>query len=239
MDRLEDEYRDMYDAWRKTPTPQAAGALLRSVQPVLDRSVQQFQKDGYASPTLRSTARRLALDAFQSYDPKRSSLRTHLQSQLRVLPRYANREQSSISIPERVRQDMARLGQSSQDLTDQLGREPSDLELADHTGLSIRRIQHVRQSRLPISGSQAMSPLGDDEASSFEPAVKVTGRSPEWLEFLYGDADARDQLILEHLYGLHGKLKLSPQEIARKLNISPGAVSQPLQFCAQRVDLTL
>jgi hypothetical protein len=47
-----------------------------------------------------------------------------------------------------------------------------------------------------------------------------------WHEFVYHDLDPIDQVILEHSLGLHGKQVLPNQDIARKLKLSPGAISQ-------------
>ena len=50
-----------------------------------------------------------------------------------------------------------------------------------------------------------------------------------WHEFVYNDLNEVDKAIMEYTLGLHGIKQLPTTEIAKKLNISPGAVSQRAQ----------
>ena len=50
-----------------------------------------------------------------------------------------------------------------------------------------------------------------------------------WHEFVYNDLNEVDKAIMEYTLGLHGIKKLPATEIAKKLNISPGAISQRSQ----------
>jgi hypothetical protein len=50
--------------------------------------------------------------------------------------------------------------------------------------------------------------------------------SDAWVSIVYNDLPTIDQKIMEYTLGLHGHKKLNNQEIAKKLNRSPGSISQ-------------
>lgn len=224
LGKLEPLYTTNYQAWQTTPSPATRAALIRQAQPAIDQAV--FSAAGrQASPNVHSRARILAAKALDSYDPQRGTLKTHLLSQLRSLQRAVGQEQQIIAIPEQFALDRAGLRRSADTLAEQLGREPSTAELADHTGLSLRRIGHLRRYRPPTASGSIL----DEAGEVYEPAAQLPGAAAQedaWMELVYHDAGPSDQLILEHTLGLHGQPILENQALAAKLGVSPGAVSQ-------------
>ncbi|NDE17442.1 hypothetical protein EBZ80_21170 [bacterium] len=171
----------------------------------------------------------MALKALDTYDPKRGNVRTHLLSQLQSLRRLTAQSQNIISIPEQVGLDYSRLNESEAELRDQLGRDPTDDELADHTGLSTRRIQKIRAFNQPVSEGMTTREVSDEESYGGDVASNIPGstRSADaWFNFVYEDLSPVDKLIADMTLGRNGRRKTSTQEIARRLNITPGAVSQ-------------
>lgn len=221
---LEPEFAPHYSAWKADPNPRTAGALVQALDPVLNSAVRTYG-GGSPSPTLRSRAKLLALEAAGRYDPARAKLRTHLMVHLQGLRRYAAREQQIVGVPERVALDLHRVRTSAGELADRLGRDPTDRELADHTGLSVKRIGYVRQARGALAEGQ-LTREGESGEEVFQPAVVQNHNDRGWTDLVYHDSSPTDQLILEHSLGLHGKKVLPKQQIARKLGLSPGAVSQ-------------
>lgn len=234
-DFLEDEYRPHFEAWKAKPSPASSGALLYALHPVLETAVKSYAQGGQ-NPVLKSRAKILALKALESYDPSRAKLRTYLLSQMRGLQRYAAQANQAVRLPERIALGLGHLRDAEKELEDGLGRPPSTQELADHTGMSPRRLAKLRGVRPGLAEGQLIgSP--DDEGDVSQPAV-VTPRSRQaWLDFVYGDLHPRDQVIFEHVLGYHGRPVLSKTEIARKLGISAGAVSQRLARIQEKLDM--
>lgn len=221
---LEPEFKEHFENWKATPNPQTTAALLKAVDPVLDSSLKTYAGRA-TSPTLRSKAKLIAAESFSRYDPSRAKLRTHLMSQLQGLRRASAQESQIISIPERVGLDLHKLRMSENELRDKIGRDPSDMELADHTGLSRKRIGYIRKAQPGLSEG-ALAPEGEaDEGQGIGPGV-VGPQTDTWMDFVYHDLSPVDQVIMEHTIGLHGKQVLPKQRIAAKLNLSPGAISQ-------------
>lgn len=224
---LEEEYRPHFEAWKAAPTPENTGRLMQAVEPVLRSALRTYASQGDVSPMMRSRAKLIAIESLPRYDPTRAKLRTHLMINLQSLRRAQAEENLIVSVPERVRLDQYRLHRASQELADRLGREPSDAELSAHTGLSLRRLAHVRQVRQGVSEGQVESSnreMGDTGSAAV--GIERPQNDDTWVRFIYADLDPRDQFIMERVLGLHGHSVMPKGEIARKLGLSAGAVSQ-------------
>jgi hypothetical protein len=227
--RLETRFAPAFHAWKADPSPVKSDDFLKTIDPIVQEGMNVY--GGRASnPMMRSRARRIALDAASRYDPSKASLKTHLMAHLQGLRRYGAQQNQVIHVPEAVALDQHHLHEAEAELGDRLGRDPSDLELADLTGLSRRRIAHVRgyQPGVPEGRLAALSDEGEEGGTGggYEPAVEGPDRSLLRAQFLYHDLDPHDQVILEYGMGLNGSPRLPAAQIARRLRLSPGAVSQ-------------
>lgn len=236
-DLLEPDFKPHFDTWRADPSPKNSSALLQATAPVLDSALRSYGGSN-PSPTLKSRAKLMALDAMKTYDPTRAKLRTHLMVQLQGLRRHSARESQMVSLPERVGLDMHRLSQAENELRDELSRDPSDTELMEHTGLSLKRLQHIRQAKPAYAEGFIHSRTASEEnPGGMDPAIQQTGPNPHLLDFVYHDLDPIDQVILEHTIGLHGKRVLPKQEIARRVGVSAAAISQRASRIQERLNL--
>lgn len=236
VERLEPDFAEVVGNYRQAPSPQRAGAYLKTVSPIIDEGVRVYGGP-HASPLLRSHARRMALDALPNYDPQRSSLKTHLMHQFRRLQRIGPQIAQGVSVPEGVAIDRRDLRDSEMSLADELGRDPSDAELADRTGLSMGRIAKLRAYRPALAEGEYAARAATEEGEGGDPAVaRLDDHTKALAEFLYDDVDPVNQLILEHTLGLRGAPVLPHKEIARRAGVSPGAISQRLQQLQGKLD---
>jgi len=220
MDYLEPEYKEAYESWSNDDTPEGNAAMLSAVDPIIRKGVSMY--GGGVSPLLRSRARKLALQSLGSYDRGRSRLQSHLLNNMQGLRRISRQQHEIIKAPERVLLDSHKLHQYEQELLDTLGREPSDDELANKAGISLKRIKHVREWQPGLTTGQ-LSSINPESS----PAVRASQKTHDaWLEVVYDGLPSIDKKIMEWSLGMHGRKKLSNQEIARKLSRSPGAISQ-------------
>ena len=222
--KLEADFEPVFSAWKASDTPQTRSALLKQVQPVLHTAVFSYAGSN-PSPAIRSQAKLMALKAFHSYDPAKGNMKTHLLSQLRRLQRTSAQSNQIISMPERVSLDRAHLMEAESNLRDRLGRDPSDMEVADHTGLSLKRIGYIRQALTGINDGSIL----DEEGEVYAPPSSIPGakdKDDAWAEMIYHDLHDIDRTIMDYTLGSRGVTPLSTAEIANRLGISPGAVSQ-------------
>lgn len=222
MPRMESKYQAPYDTWKSDPSPTNTSNLLKALEPEIRRGISAHV-GGRPNPLIRSRARRLALQAVQTYDPTKARLGTHVVNQLQGLKRIARKQTQVLRTPERVAIDQGRVENARAELVDRLGRDPSATELADYTGLSVKRLDYLRQFKHPLAEGTVVGPTGEDSVG-FLPAVQQSSNA--WAEVVYSDMDAINQKIMEWTLGLHGEPVLSNQEIARRLRVSPGAISQ-------------
>lgn len=220
--RLEDQYHVAWQAYKKTPTPEARTALVSQLTPVIDNGLKAFGADG--SATLRTQAKLLAAKALDTYDPAKGKLGTHVMSSLQGLSRLRQREQQIIHVPERHAAMQRHVMDSEERLRDELGREPSDAEIADASNVSLKMLGKLRTAA-PVNTGSLLDAAGNQrEASSVLPVNAE--RKYSWTDFVYEDQDNINKIIMENLLGMRGRPVLPIKAIAAKLNLTPSAVSQ-------------
>lgn len=210
-----------YDTWKNDQRPEHMKRLLDASAPVIDRALSAYAGGNKA---LMGRAKLLAIDAFRTFDPKKGAkLRTHLYIRLQPLQREYTRRTSPLNVPERVQLDLLRLQQTERAMREELNRDPSDDEIAERLKLSKKRIAHVRAySKGLVSEGQLRSPEGEPIQLGTQ---QITG-DDIWVEYVHHDLSPIDKKIFEWKTGIYGKKVLSTNEIARRLNITPSAVSQ-------------
>ena len=211
---VSDDFHNVFDTWQKNPTPQINTKLLNTVQPVIDTALSSYVGPSH-TPAMRSKAKLMALKALKTFDPKIGNVRTHLLSQLQSLRRAAAQEQNIISIPEQVGLDYQKLNEAENDLRDRLSRDPSDDEVADATGLSVRRIKKIRGFHQPLAEGSTIIDTGDDYADAGGIASAIPGQTTAqdaWLDFVYGDLSPVDKLVMDMTLGRNGRKRTSTQE---------------------------
>lgn len=219
---LEEEYRPAFDTWKTNQTPEGNAAFLQTIDPIVQKGIKMY---GGESPLSASRGRLMALDAVRKYDPKRSRLQSHLLNQMQGLRRVSQQQGQVVRIPERVLLESQRLRSYTQELSDELGRDPTDAELSDKLGLSSARLTKIRKFQPGMSTGQAEA----NDPTSGGIASRLPGQrdaSDLWAEVVYQDLSPIDQAIMERTLGMRGHKKMSNQELAQHLGRSPGAVTQ-------------
>jgi len=206
------------------PTPERALAVIRDYQQEIDAIVYNMLGDR-ASSIARRRAYIMAVKALQQFDPKTGvPFKKYLGIQLQPMRRMGRKIHEPITIPERHRRYQALLDRARKELIDELDREPSQRELADRTGLSLRqqrRIAEVGRNIMPVSAWQQATTTEEEPAGTL-PATDVYDEQREWQDYVYHDLDDVDKQI----YDARRQDMVSNSELATKLNLTPGAVSQ-------------
>lgn len=228
--------QDAFDQWKTSQDGTQLRNVVMSLKPVIDSAVSQYvgQK---AAPTIRQRANILAADAVKSFDPTRgASLKTHVYNQLRRLQRMAPGVVDPLAPPERFRRQQVDIKQGVELLQEEMGRDPTDEEVADLLGMPSARVTKVRnrmRARMPMSVYEEAS--SDDDTA---PDIVGSTRTPydEWIDAVYHDLGEIDRLILMYRTGYRNSDVLSNQEIANRLSISPAAVSQRANRIQRKLD---
>lgn len=232
-DRLEPEFKEPYEAWKSNPGPETNSAMLKALNPVIQKGVYANVGPG-SHPLMTSRARQITLDSLGRYDRSRSQLQTHLMNQYRGLRRADRQSTEVLRAPERLLLDRNKLQEYEQELEDELGRPPTDNEIANRTGFSAKRMAKIRNWK-PGAAEGQFERADANLLSSMGVGPSAEARNL-WVEMVYDDMPPIDQAIMEHTLGLNGKRVLSNAELARKLGRTPGAISQRKQRIQQALN---
>jgi DNA-directed RNA polymerase specialized sigma subunit len=221
---LEPQYEPAFTAWSNDRSETNREALLQAISPVIANNVALVGNADKNYLTIQGKI--LAMKAMERYDPQKASVATYLSKQLFPLRRYARQQMNVLGMPERMMMASQRLESSELELEDVLGRSPTTDELADHMGLSVRQIERIRRGGHAKNTGSYDTP--DEEGNISSPAVRRSLPQKYLHEYVLSalDSDPVSRYIYENDVGLHGRTTLSNQDLASKLRLSPGAVSQ-------------
>lgn len=157
-------------------------------------------------------------NAFKTFNPRRGvQLNTHVFNTMKKATRYLIRHQTLGIIPEgralRAREFIegrARLGEI-------LGRESSSMELAEHLKWSQPEVQRMESELRQTSPTSEF----EDEPTTIRPS-----RDQEVIHMLQYELDGEQKLVYEYVFGMGGKPKLAPGQIATKLGWTPSKVTR-------------
>ena len=192
--------------------------LLNSMRPLILKEANLWARQRDVPPAaIRAEFTNQAVKAFETYDPTRAGLHTHLTNQMLQARRFVVAYQNPARIIESRVYSVGRFNNASQRLVETLGRAPTQLELADELKWSPRKVK-LMQSEIKVA--IPTSQFSADVASV------TPSRQQEILRLLPYDLTPDERAVFEHIYGINGKAKLSPGEIASKLNMSSPKVSR-------------
>ncbi len=153
------------------------------------------------------------------------------QSMRRALANQA----SVIRIPVQSAGKINKIKLANMKLTEQLGRAPTDNELADNLSLSERTVAALRLSDLKTISLHA--PIQQGEDGSFEDVIsdrnammpdRIVGdeESVQRLFSLLGELDARERQIIQLRFGLDGRRPKTLEEVSQMIHRTRERVRQ-------------
>jgi DNA-directed RNA polymerase specialized sigma subunit len=221
-----------YDKWKAEPTPDNLGPVVRALDPIINAEIQRFTGP---KPLLRSKARALAVKAIRTYNPTEGAqLRSWVVTQLQPLSRYGQ-QMRPVHAPEMAIRQSAEVHRVGNELSDMLGRDATDDELADHIGISAKRVRDVRKLVRPTMSEGGMAEPTEEDSAGSTPGVSTVNKLTLSEEAVYDGLDPRDKLIFDLKTGKHGRQSLQNQDIAKRLGVTPALISQRSQQIAMQI----
>jgi RNA polymerase primary sigma factor len=141
----------------------------------------------------------------------------------------------TIRIPVHVVEKLNRIGRAERKLVTGLGREPTDDEIAEVTGLDPSEVEAIRRSaQAPIS---LATPVGEEDQSEFGDLIADEGAESPYqraVEILANQAlrealenlSYRERRVLELRYGLGDQCPRTLEEVARAFNVTRERIRQ-------------
>lgn len=211
---------DAWRTWKAKPTDAHASALLAQVSPLIHKEANKWAGT-LARPLLETEGKRLAMQAFHSYDPsKGAALGTHVVNQLQRMSRLSYANQNVARLPENKMLLFHSYHVAHAELADEHGRAPTTDELADRLGWPVDKIEEYRTSigRKELLESGGLFDSGDA-------GLWDADKQEHLVDFIHHDLTPQQKMIFEHLTGYGGAEQLSNQEIQKKLGLTQGQYS--------------
>jgi len=214
---------ELWRQWKKSKAPGDLQRLLTQMNPLLLREVNKWAPSMSRS-YLESEAKRLAVDAFESYDPNQgTALSTYVASRLPKLSRAVYSTQNTARLSETKNLLFHTYHTASNDLRDRYGREPTNEELSDLLGWSPKKLEQFQRQ------SQRKEFVESEEHPDSEDAEDTL------VDYIYHDLPPLQKSVFEYSTGYQGKPKLSGSDIMKKLNITQGQLSYQKSLIVQAV----
>ncbi len=177
------------------------------------------------------------MKAVERFDPKKGGkLSTYGSWWIKQSIKRALANQSkTIRLPVHLVDKISKMRRLSMRLQEELGREPTDEELADELDVSAVRVRQMRQAAIRPASLDA--PIGDEDSNYFSDVVEdenaatpyedledktVTGMLQEMVKRL----DARESTILRYRFGLDGGSEKTLEEVGAKFGVTRERVRQ-------------
>ena len=214
---MADKILDTFKRWQTTGADKDRNELLTELEPTVRSALSSY---GNGDNSLLTRARIMTVKAIETYDPKKNAhLKTHVHNQLKSLYRVKGERQNVIYVPENTRLDRTHVQAFMIEWRDSHGFDPDVLTVAQGMNISQRRIKHALGfTTMPTS--MATSDKGDVSGTHQRDPKDVL------MDYIYYDQDPVGRKIMEGSWGYNGARKISGNELAVKLKITPSAISQ-------------
>lgn len=210
---------ELWKTWKQTQNPSDLNKLLDNLKPLIYRETSKWQSSMPVA-SLESKGRLLAADALQTYSPDRgANVGTHVASRLRKLSRSVYPYQNIARLPENVQLKYNTFNIAQANLNEELGREPTVEELADHLMWNTKTVANFQKN---FGRSEFVESAGLAQDSSSAESLLV--------DFFYRDLPPADKLLFESITGYGGKPVLSNTKLIQKYGITQGQLSYKKQL---------
>lgn len=229
-------YSEAYDKWVVNQTPENMAGVLAAFAPTINSEIQRYEG---SKPLLRGRAKILTMKAIKTYNPMSgANLNSWVVSNLRQLSRYGQ-SLRDVKVPELALRRAAEINRVYNEMQSDLGRPPSDEELADEIGISVKKLQRVRSQAKASVNTSAFDSDNDSETTSYDPGVVESKNIPFATEAVYMSLNDRDKKIYDMRTGSHGSPVYSASDIAKRFGVSNAAISQRADYIGSQISSLL
>ncbi len=216
---------------------EARSRMVRSNLRLVVKIARDYSNYGLPLLDLISEGNIGLMKAVERFDPKKGGkLSTYAAWWIKQSIKRALANQSkTIRLPVHLVDKIAKMRRVSTQMTEELGREPTDDELAEEVGLSPSKVTALKSAAIrPTSLDQ---PIGDDDSTQFGELVgDMEAQDPfemlrdKDLRDEVGDLldilDTRERRIINARFGLDGKKPKTLEEVGVKFGVTRERIRQ-------------
>ncbi|MCF7669644.1 MAG: sigma-70 family RNA polymerase sigma factor [Verrucomicrobia bacterium] len=144
-------------------------------------------------------------------------------------------QSKTIRLPVHLVDKISKMRRTALRMQEELGREPTDEELGEETGMTPMRVSQLRTAAIRPASLDA--PIGEDESNNFSEIVSdENAHSPykqledktvyKMLQEMIKTLDPREATILQYRFGLDGGPEKTLEEVGEKFGVTRERVRQ-------------
>ncbi len=144
-------------------------------------------------------------------------------------------QSKTIRLPVHLVDKISKMRRTSLKMQEELGREPTDDELAEELGMTPSRVSQLRTAAIRPASLDA--PIGDDDSNNFAEIVMDENADTPYKELedktvtkmlqrMVKDLDPREATILKYRFGLDGGSEKTLEEVGEKFGVTRERVRQ-------------
>lgn len=192
------------------------------------QAVNMYRAANIPTASLEAEAWTLFDDAVNNFKTnKDAKFSTYLNYQLRKMDRHTKKYQNVARIPEALSGKIGEYDRFVGDFAQKNGKQPTYSEIAKGLGMKVKHVKQLNMSRrADVYESRGVSTEGIDQDERIN-----------WiLVDLREELGPQEQMVYDHLVG-HGGVKpiSNKRDLAKKLNMSPGRISQITTDIAKKI----
>lgn len=221
----------------KKGNKEATATMIRSNLRLVVKIARDYVNIGLPLLDLISEGNIGLVKAVERFDPsKGGKLSTYAAWWIKQSIKRALANQSkTIRLPVHLVDKIAKIRRVGSSLSDELGREVTDEEIADEVGMSATKVTQLKQASIRPASLDA--PVGDEDSTEFGELVGDEAASDPYenlsdknlqLEVgdLLGQLDERERKIINSRFGLDGSKPITLEEVGDKFGVTRERIRQ-------------
>lgn len=220
--------RNLYKSFSKSPTEDVKKDVMQYLTPTITSAIKSYAQ---GDTTLKMRANILAMKAFGDYNlDSKAAPKTYVYNRLKKLIRYKSNRDETLHVPERSRLLAQKVTNFTDSFENSHDRPPSELELTDGLGVSLSDLKRSRTYGKELSEGFTEGDQGEVLG------VQVKSDIDMIKDYIYYDLDNVNRKIFEWNTGYNGVKTIPKQQQAKRLKISPAAISSRIATIQKRLE---
>lgn len=211
----------MWNDWNASGRkPNKLRPLIKSLQPLVRHRSRIFinKVRDIPPPVIEAEFQDQLVGALETYNPKKSQLKTWVTNRLIKANRFINTYQNPARIGEKRIYDITKMQTAEERLRNQLGREPSTMEISDFAKLPLNDVRTLQKE---VRKAYPVGHFGPADPTTFTPS-----KTNEIMKLLPYDLTPEENVVFDLVHGVKGTGPLGTGAIAKRLKMSAPKVSR-------------